>query len=273
MVLGDYSDWRGWEYRSEWAAGLWWNPEGSWQGQRVDRLCVLGEQGIGDEVCFAQALLDIRDKVGTIEFQTDPRLVGVIGRMGVAAVPALFVDGVRKFKAPEIPWIPLGDLLRNFRRSLSQFPRKPYITALPEQVERFRAYRGRVGVSWRGAQGSYPLSEFAALVEAPVGLQYDLAWDEEVETPDLDLRNDVEGLLGILSNLDRLVTVSTSIAHFAGALGVKTDLILAPMNGVRKNMLPFKWLCEALPGETPWYGPNVRVFRNMREYRARLQSR
>jgi hypothetical protein len=268
MMLGDYSEWRGWEYRSDWSAGLWHNPEGSWQGQPVDLLHVFGEQGVGDEVCFAQVLPDISKLAKRIVFETEPRLIPVFKRsLGVEAVSARFEDGVRKFRKPEGPWMPLGDLLRNFRKSLSSFKRMPYLTADPEQIKRFEKYKGRVGISWRGAQGSYPLEDFRKCVPEPLGLQYDIGWDEEVETPDLDLRNDLEGLFGLLANLERVVTVSTSVAHFAGALGVKTDVILSPLNGIRKNLLPFKWYCEPMLPKTPWYPDSVTVYRNMEEYR------
>jgi hypothetical protein len=268
FLLGDYSDWSGWEYRDEWPAGLWHNPEGSWQGQKVSRLFIFGEQGIGDEVCFSQTLLDLKGLADEIVFETEPRLVPILERsLGVKAVPARFEGGRRKFKKPDGPWMPLGDIPRNFRRSLQAFKRRTYLVALPGEVEKYKAYLGRIGISWRGAQGSYKVEEFKKGIEKPLSLQYDLAWDEEVETPSLDLRGDLEGLLGLLSNLERLVTVSTSAAHFSAALGVKTDLILAPMNGVRKNMLPFKWLCEKTPGKTPWYGDHVRIFRNLDEYR------
>lgn len=271
MMLGDYSDWSGWEYRSAWSAGLWHNPEGSWQGEKVDRIYVFGEQGIGDEVCFAQVFEDVRERVGEIVFETDPRLVEVFDRsLPVRCVPAFYKDGERKFRKPEGPWFPLGDLLRNFRRSLGAFKRHPYLQAKPEEVEKHKAYKGRVGISWRGAQGSYQIEEFKKVSEEPLGLQYDLGWDEEIETPEIDLRNDIEGLMGILMNLERLVTVSTSLAHFAGALGVKTDVILAPLNGIRKNLLPFKWWCEKTRGKTPWYGDHVRVFQSLDAY---LQSR
>ena len=273
FMLWDYSDWSGWEYRSEWSAGLWHNPEGSWQGEKVKRLHVFGEQGVGDEVCFAQVLPDIRGLADEVVFETDPRLVEIFNRsLSVTAVPAYFEDGVRKFRKPEGPWIPLGDLLRNFRRSLGAFGRAPYLVALPEEVERFKAYKGRTGISWRGAQGSYPLKDFQEIVQKPLGLQYDLAWDEEVEVPDIDLRNDLEAILGLLSNLDRVVTVSTSVAHFAAALGIPTDVILAPLNGIRKNLLPFKWWCEPMRGETPWYGKNVRVFQSLDAYRIFLRQ-
>jgi hypothetical protein len=270
-MLGDYLDWGGWEYRSEWSAGLWHNPEGVWDGSRVDRLWVYGEQGVGDEVCFSQVLLEVKELVGEVVFETEPRLMGLMGRsLGVSVVGAVQEDGLRKFQKPDGPWMALGDLLRYFRNGLEKFPRVPYLKADPEQVERFKGYRGRIGLAWRGAQGSFRLDEFKGLIDSPLGLQYDIGWDEEVETPDgLDLRGDVEGVCGLLMNLERLVTVSTSVAHFAGALGVKTDLILAPMNGVRKNMLPFKWWCEKTPGKTPWYGDHVRVFDSIGEYRVK----
>jgi hypothetical protein len=194
-------------------------------------------------------------------------LVEIFNRcLPVKAVPALHVDGIRKFRKPDGPWMALGDILRYFRNDLDSFRRRPYIWAKPEEVERFKAFKGRVGISWRGAQGSYALEDFKKAVQEPLGLQYDIGWDEEVEVPELDLRNDLEGLLGLLSNLDRVVTVSTSVAHFAGALGIKTDVILAPLNGIRKNLLPFKWHCKPMWPKTPWMGDNVTVYRNLDEY-------
>lgn len=277
MMLGDYSNWSGWEYRSDWSAGLWhnegaWKKFGelyyqdgnSWQGQYVDVLHVYGEQGIGDEACFSQVLPDVKARVGQIVLETDKRLCQVFERsFGIQCIPSVQKDGKRYFRRTELPWMTLGDLLRNFRRSKSAFKREPYLKPLAEQVEKYKQYKGRIGISWRGAQGSYKLEEFKTLVPNPLGLQYDLAWDEEVERPQLDLRSDIEGLMGLLMNLERVVTVSTSVAHFCGALGVKTDVILAPMNGIRQNLLPFKW---GLGGETPWYGPHVRVFPNLNAY-------
>lgn len=281
MLLGDYSDWTGWEYRSDWSAGMWhhsgeWRTtkEGkvkqtpAWQGQYVDVLHVYGEQGVGDEVCFVQVLEDVKKNVGQVYLETDKRLCPILERsLGIKCIPSHMEKGERYFRAASFPWIPLGDLLRNYRRHTSHFRRTPYLTALPVEVERWKSLKGRTGISWRGAQGSYSLSEIGGLVKEPLGLQYDLAWDEEVERPELDLRNDLEGILGLLSNLDRLVTVSTSIAHFAAALGVKTDVILAPLNGVRQNMLPFKW---GVGGKTVWYGDHVTVYPNLKAYLARI---
>lgn len=273
FMLGDYSDWTGWEYRDDWAATLWhWRdtkpyPIDPWNGQRVKKLYVIGEQGIGDEVFFASCIPDALALAEEVVFECQPRLESIFQRaFALSTVPAR-IEGTKRYKR-ELPegisaWVPLADLPRIFRKSLKDFPGTPYLTASPPQVERFAAYRGRVGVSWRGAQGTVP--EIMEVAHS-VSLQYDPAWTEDVESPDLDLRDDIEGVLGLLSNLEKVVTVSTSVAHFAAALGKETHVILAdPTTGVRGNLFPFRWGCEATPGRTPWYS-SARVYRNWREF-------
>ena len=62
---------------------------------------------------------------------------------------------------------------------------------------------------------------------------------------------DYDDTMAILENLDLLVTVDTSVAHLAGAMGRPVWIMLprAP---------DWRWLLER--GDTPWY-PTVRLFR------------
>lgn len=286
MMMNDFSDWSGWEYRSEWSTGRWHNAGNTarkkngeiveqvpaWDGSYVEILHIPGEQGVGDEVCFSQSLLKIKKAVGLIVLETDKRLCPVFERsLGIKCMPSHQAveegERVRYFRDVKRPWLPLGDVLRNVYRHPSHFARKPFLTALPEEVEKYSKYKGRVGISWRGQHGNYPVSELLKIYPNALGLQYDLAWDEEVEQADLDLRDDFEGIFGLLMNLERLVTVSTSIAHFAAALGVKTDVIMAPMNGLKQNILNFKW---GLGGKTCWYPDTVTVYPNLKSYLAHL---
>jgi hypothetical protein len=59
-----------------------------------------------------------------------------------------------------------------------------------------------------------------------------------------------------LRHVERLVTIDTSVAHIAGAIGVPTALVLprAP---------DWRWLLER--EDTPWY-PAMRLFRQERAY-------
>lgn len=261
FMLGDYSDWSGWEYRDPWAATLWhWRdtkPYGEvkpWNGQSKEHLYIVGEQGIGDEVFFASVIPEAVARSNSVIFECQPRLQKIFERsFGIRTVPS-DIRGTQRFKQklPEevTAWFPLADLGRYFRHRLSEFPGTPYLKADPEQVKRFESYRG-TGISWRGAQGV--INEIKTI--PGVSLQYDRGWDEDTKIVEgLDIRNDIEGILGLLQNLEKVVSVSTSVAHFAAALGVETHVILAdPKTGIRGNLFPFKWACLKTPGRTPWY--------------------
>jgi hypothetical protein len=60
MHLGDYSDYTGWEWRNEdgWAAKMLFEPQPlpRWDGGYVERLWIIGEQGVGDEVLYASLI-------------------------------------------------------------------------------------------------------------------------------------------------------------------------------------------------------------------------
>lgn len=255
FMLGDYTDWSGWEYRDEWAATLWhWRdtkpyPIPPWNGQKVGHLYIIGEQGVGDEVFFSSCIPDAKEFAQRVTLECQPRLRGIFERsFAIETVSAQLIEDGKKRVKKALPegvdaWIPLADLPRIFRTHVSKF--KPFrLQADPAQIERFKAYRGRVGISWRGAQGQ----EKRILEAFPdaVSLQYDLEWDEVANVvPDLDMRNDLEGVFGLLANLSKVITVSTSVAHFACSLGVETHVIIAePNTGVRGNILPWKWICD-----------------------------
>jgi hypothetical protein len=279
FYLGDYSDWSGWEFQSDYHRSLWhWKdrnpfPIPRWDGSRVKKLWIIGDQGIGDEVFFSSCIPDVQRLVDSVVIECDPRLAGIFARsFGYEVRPAQIEGTTRKVQEPPEgaeAWWPLGDLARNFRRDLGHFPGTPYLKADREQIERFTEYRGKTGISFRGAQGRE--DRIRQAFPGAISLQYDLEWDEECNAPEgLDLRNDIDGILGLLSNLSHVVSVSTSVAHFAGALGVPVDVIIAdPMTARpdRRSILPFKWVCRATPGRTPWYS-SARVYEVWNEYKS-----
>lgn len=268
FLLGEYGDWSGWEYRDPWAEMIWhenpfsvpvWNPE-----KLCKRLYVIGEQGIGDEVLFAQCIEDAGRLVGEIVVETQQKLMGVFERcFGVRVVGAnIGEDGIRRkqdFDADA--WVSMGDLPRLFRRNV--FPRKPYLSAKPDE-----RYRGRVAVSWRGAQGEIDLRDLMS-IPGLISVQYDQGWDEDVERADVDLLDDIEGVMSVLAGCERLISVSTTVAHLAAAMGVPTTVIIAdPKSGVRGNIMPWRWISLKHPQKTRWYGDHVKTYQSVQEYRA-----
>ncbi len=60
----------------------------------------------------------------------------------------------------------------------------------------------------------------------------------------LDLRNDLDGLAAMIEGLDVVVSVDTSLAHLAGAMGRRVHVLLA-------RVPDWRW---GLAGDrTPWY--------------------
>jgi hypothetical protein len=271
--LGYYEDWSGWEFRDPFATMIWYqNPfkVPVWDLQPVDKLYVVGEQGLGDEIMFSQAILKIKHLCKEIVVETQPRLQPIFERsLGVKTAPSKMNKDGRRYKQDfeADAWVTMGELCRVHMKGRESFDRKPYISADPKRVEDFKAFQGKVGISWRGRQGE--LKELLALFPGAVSLQYDQEWDEDVERPDLDLKDDLEGVLGLIANLDRVVTVSTSVAHFASAMGIKTDVIIAdPKTGRMGGLIPWKWINLKSEGETWWYPKTTRTFRNIKAYLA-----
>jgi hypothetical protein len=269
LIRGDFSDWTGWEYRNEWATQSY-HPAITgrrWRLEPVQSIAVLGEQGIGDEIMFASCLRDL--KVPEVVVECDPRLQSVLERAGYKTRPRADIvnrsdDKVKYLTAerPEEKFIPIGDLPRLFRKSLASFPRVTYLTPRPDMVEKWSHLKGRTGVAWRSRTGKIEPEAFD--VRDAVCLQYD-AWEFETEgmyVPEINLKNDIEDLLGICANLDRVVSVPQTIVHLAGSIGTKVDVVMPPVGSNRVvNQMPYRYI-----DPMPWY-PQVRVHDSIHGYR------
>jgi hypothetical protein len=150
----------------------------------------------------------------------------------------------------------------------------PYLRAPAERVERWsgRLPEGktlRVGLAWSGnpthvndRNRSIPLARLSALLSDPrlavVGLQREVGDDDRralEDYPDV-LRlgpefADFADTAAVVSLLDLVISVDTSVAHLAGAMG-KPVWILLPFNG------DWRWMLEG--EQSPWY-PTARLFR------------
>lgn len=263
LMLGRF-DWNGWEHRDPWARMLWTNPEAlgkpMWKGE--GKVLILGEQGLGDEVMFASCIRDIKGEFG---ITCSSRLRSIFERAFDCPVFDRH-EGKELSRARELLkdydcYIGMGDLPRVLRRSPADFPGKPFLTPDPERVKEMEPYRGKTGISWRGRNGSYPLKDFPQ----GLSLQYDLAWDEEPEVPHIDLRDDLEGLLALISVLDKVVCVSTTVAHLAGALGKTVEVIQAPIRSARsQNQLNWRW---GQKRKSNWYS-SATVYQSLNEWRS-----
>jgi len=154
-------------------------------------------------------------------------------------------------------------------------PAGPYLVADATRVARARAAveraagrNLRVGIAWAGAPGntlnhrrSLPLAQCLPLLAIEGVTWFSLKRAGECFAPDdarhtarlveLDLRNDFDDLAALIASLDLVVSVDTSLAHLAGALGKPLWVLLA-------RVPDWRWLLDRK--DSPWY-PSARLFR------------
>jgi len=265
----DFSNWSGWIYRTEAAARRFWLEHGipRWDGRPVPRLVVVGEQGVGDEILWASLLPECMIRCKEVVYACDPRLMGMLQRN----LPGLVcIDrGPLETENPEgfDAYFPAADLFPMFRHRWSDFPRRAYLVPDGERVAAFDAYKSRTGIGWAGRQGR--LDPLELRVADPLSLQHSES-HPDIEAPPIDLKNDLDGVLALVSVLDRVVCVPSTIGHIAGAAGVKVDLVPGEVTNDNEIKNDVDW--SSPPGPSPWY-PNVFAHRSLADYvRVRPES-
>lgn len=225
LMNGNY-DWEGWGLRNP-RDGLIPNLAPWWDGKPVDKLLILGEQGLGDEILFASMFNEVGAERITVE--CDKRLTGIFS----ANFPEIEFVGRKHYKkgfwgtddtwASNRKWdaqVLMGDLPTWYRRKKADFPDKPYLTAEPDS-----RYIGRTGVSWIGRQGAIKPSY------TDLSLQYGVSDHLGMDVPEIDLKDDISGLFSVIAGLDKIISVPTTVVHIAGALGVPCEVVM-PKSGM-----------------------------------------
>lgn len=268
ILQGNYSEWDGWQFRDEWAEAMRYGIKSIpfWDGNYTESLIIIGEQGIGDEVLFSSLIPEAMVRCKKVTYACDGRLVEIIKRSFGIDARERYIDARDDLLGDNTAFIPAADLLPLFRRRPGDFPRRPFIKILKSRVEEFEKYRGRVGLSWRGRHGYISAESFG--IEKPISLQYDHT-TEEVERPDIDLRNDIEGVLALISVLDKVVCVPTSVMHFAGSIGAKCEIVIPD----KKTELEVDKVVDELDWHVPegpsHVYPNVTVYRDLKSWQKR----
>lgn len=161
-----------------------WTPDADLRGRT---LLVFGEQGLGDEVLFANLLPDLLDALapyGRLILAVERRLVPLfqrsfpqaqVGEHVTAKVghhvvrTALFLEDAQSVDL----WAPLGSLLRRFRRDVADFPtRDRFLVPDPERVAHWRGVldaagpEPKVGLLWKSGVSASARSRYYAPFDA-----------------------------------------------------------------------------------------------------------
>ncbi len=238
-------------------------PGPVWTGDNPAGRTILvhAEQGFGDTIQFARYLPLIAARGGRVVLACDARLVTLLDTLpGVAAIP---VGGALP---PYDAWIDQMSLPRVFATRPTTIPAAGgYLAPDPVRVATWWVALPagpKVGVAWAGNPGhsndrrrSLPPDALAVLLAAP-GVQFvslqpgPRAGDAALPDPSARL-TDYADTAALIANLDLVVTVDTSVAHLAGALGVPCWVLL-----------PFApdWRWRLGCRDSLWYA-SIRLFR------------
>lgn len=225
----------------------WW--DGSDLADKT--LLIWGEQGVGDEIRFVSAVHDAASRAKHCLLECDHRLVNLFARS---------LPGVKVFPRNEPPLAvqadcqsPVGNLMRWLRRDIASFPGTAYLRPAPEMVARWANRLAslppgrRMGFAWRSRTTNRqrsecypPLAEWLPLFRIPgivwIDLQYDPIEGELDEwrnvfgtdihhLADLDLTDDFDNVAALMSNLEAVVSVGTTVPELAGAIGTPAFVV------------------------------------------------
>jgi tetratricopeptide (TPR) repeat protein len=279
-MLGDLAaawpelEWR-WRLKDS-PAILFQQPQ--WDGTALDGRTILvwAEQGAGDTIQYLRYADVLRESYGArVVLECQPWLASLAGSNRAISQVIPFGDPLIDFdvQAPlqSLPWI-----LKTARETMPASI--PYLTADPDDVSRWRTridqtLAGRpaakkIGLVWAGSplnpadvQRSMPFEYLLPLAErgdvAWFSLQKGAAAYEAGHYTSFPLHSlpeavqDFAHTAAVMMNLDLVITVDTSAAHLAGALGVPVWNLLA-------HVADSRWM--AAGKSTPWY-PTMRLFR------------
>jgi Tetratricopeptide repeat/TPR repeat len=280
LRLGDFAaGWRMFEWRwrkADWAgkrrdfaAALWLGDEPI-KGKTI---LLHAEQGFGDTIQFVRYAALVAGRGASVILECQPELKTMLASVEGAA--AVFARG-EPLPAFDIH-CPLMSLPLAFATELAAVPaRIPYLRARQDWVAKWRDRlpangRLRVGLCWAGSAAhlndrnrSIPLERLIPVLVVPgldfVSLQKDVSAAQAAILHNhgvIELGGeftDFSDTAAVLSMLDLVVAVDTSIAHLAGAMG-KAVALLLPFSS------DFRWLLDRT--DSPWY-PTMRLFRQTR---------
>ena len=273
LLLGRLEEgWQEYEWRTkcdDFRSLIWKTGGPPWDGSNLDGKTILiyCEQGFGDSVQFiryaqplaalgATVIVKCPQKLQTL-FQTVPGVDKAVTRMDKSTPYHLQAS--------------LHSLPRLLKTDMESIPAQvPYVfPPAASTIDLGSDGKQKVGIVWAGSPShkndqsrSMSLDYFKPLLDVEGLAFYSLQFGEpsqdinhfELGGAIVDLSGDLEGFTAtaaVLAELDLIISVDTSTAHLAGALGKPVWTLL--------SFVPdWRWLLGR--DDSPWY-PSMRLFR------------
>lgn len=242
-------------------------------GQEV---CLIGEQGLGDEVFFLRYAPLLKARGCRISYYGNPKITGVLARTAVLdrALPHTGSYGAADYTVmigdlphllagqlpPALPLPPLQDRVASVTERLRHLGPPPYVGLTWRAGTGPQEQRGHVWLLFK----EIPREELSAALRNVKGTLLSLqrgprAGETEKlaaltgrKVHDLSAANeDLEEMLALLAVIDEYIGVSSTNMHLRASAG-RTARVLVPW--------PAEWRWMATGGASPWF-PGFRVYR------------
>ena len=272
LASGDYAaGWQEYEWRRH-VANFPLLPGPEWRGEPIEGRTILvhTEQGLGDCLMLARYLPLLAQRAGRVVLACERPLMRLLRDLpGLASVAEV--------RQPSLPdhdcWVLLGSLPMLFGTRPDSIPSPGgYLTAPAARSAAWAKLLppGRkIGLVWGGnpdqpedKRRSMSFQTLLPLLDVPgvtfVSLQVgkrrsELAGHKSVIDV-ADWLTDFAETAAVIDNLDLVITVCTSVAHLAGALGAPTWVMLS-------RAPDWRWMLGR--EDSPWYA-SARLFRQER---------
>ena len=216
--------------------------------------------GLGDTIMYSRYIPILMQKVKSIILQTDDNLVKIMQE----SFPDIKVIPKGKALPEQVECvIPMMDIQLALGLDFNNIPfAEGYLKAPEKEIPPvLSTQKKKVGLFWHGNKKifknrSLDYSYILDLIADKNIDFYSFQIDEDIEETDNfhSLKSNISDYSDtafLLKNLDVMITIDSSVAHMAGALGVKTFLLLP-------YTAEWRWFNDNK--ETPWY-KSVKIFR------------
>ncbi|MEO6436494.1 MAG: tetratricopeptide repeat protein [Tepidisphaeraceae bacterium] len=249
-------------------------PQRAWSGQDVEGLTLLlhTEQGLGDAIQFVRYASRLADRGANVLVEAPPELKSLM--QSAAGVESVYARG--EALPPFDLHATMLELPRVFGTTLATIPANvPYLAPDPQRAQAWGQIvqsdppGRRIGLVWSGnprhsndRNRSVLLRQLEPLAEQQDCSFYSLqkgvaagqASDSTLKLKLIDhtpLLTDFAETAALISHLDLVISVDTSVAHLAGAMGTPVWVLLP-------HVADWRWMTGR--NDSPWY-PTMRLLR------------
>ena len=213
---------------------------------KAKNLVVVSEQGIGDKILFSSIYKDLLKKNINIKFITEKRLIAIF-RRSFGDFEYILDNNISRIKEliqMDFKFIYAGSLGKYFRKKISNFDGNSFLKPNNKKILEYQSvlknykFKKYIGISWKSSsefrgKKSYNINDFKPILSnesiGVVNLQYGEVEDlnrynlenekKIIQIKNLDLLNEIDNVISLISCLDYIITSPNVTIHLAGCVG------------------------------------------------------